>query len=94
MFLPHCWSVRTLLVEGGDTEVLGYVPFSLFGCLVHGTLPSCSGKTKCILRDGSQPVFLWVRNDKDWDGGCGSQSPGQPDTTGNLEELRMGGLGT
>ena len=37
-------------------------------------------------------MFLQVRNYTGWDGGCGSQIPGHPDTSGNLKELRMGAL--
>lgn len=35
-------------------------------------------------------MFLRVINSRGWDGGCGSQTPVHPDTTGNLEELRTG----
>lgn len=55
VFLPHCGSVRRWR---RGTEVLSYVPFTLFGYLVHVTLPRCSGNTKCSLREGLQPVSL------------------------------------
>lgn len=38
---------------------------------------------------GVPAVFLQVRNGGVWDRDCSSQTPGHPDTAGNLEDLKL-----
>ena len=61
-------------------------------CLASGVL-ECSRHTarerQNAVCDGEyQPVFFWVRSSEISGGGCGSQSPVYPDTTGDVKELR------
>lgn len=57
--------------------------------LASGMPTRHSREMKHSLRQGSQPMFLQVRNGEGWDRDCGSQTPGHADAAGNLEELRM-----
>jgi hypothetical protein len=57
-----------------------------------------SGKANGSLRQGSLPVFLWVRNSRVWDGCCGSQTSGHPwepqgVENGSLQALDEPGVG-